>query len=141
MDLPINASKIDWPQDRVGMTSRLKREGCRAIGRMGGDTAAFDVVMGVIRILAQHAKDKLQEQQDIKSGNLAKVAEARVEKQRVRDEAEGRMEQSLINQGETLKNRLAALQKRKEDALNRVIPVPNPFEQERIAQGIGTGKT
>lgn len=58
-DIGTNAEKLPWPQDIGGITSRLKREGCRSIGRINGKDAAFETVMNVLKVLAQHAKVKL----------------------------------------------------------------------------------
>jgi hypothetical protein len=145
MDIPSNPAKIPWPTDTVGMTSRLKREGCRAIGRMSGSDDNFEVVMQVLRILAQHAKDKLEEQKDIVKGNIVNLAMQRADAQRKRDDETDRMENSLKSQAETLKNRIAALQKRKEAMLQQRIErkpkVVSLKEQRRIDEGIGGPKS
>jgi len=120
MDIPSNPAKIDWPTDRVGMTSRLKREGCRAIGRMNADKENLDVVMAVLRILAQHAQDKFAEQVDIKAGNLAKLAGQRQAAQDENERKEMAMENQLKAEAKTLKNRIAALEARKRKVLQRV---------------------
>ena len=137
MDIPSNSAKIDWPTDRAGITSRLKREGCRAIGRMSGDRENLDVVMDVLRILAQHAKDKFAEQEDITRGNLAKLAKQRQDAQDANDRAEIAMENDLKAQAETLKNRIAALEARKRRIVEQVIPASDAKAQ----QGIGTAKS
>ncbi len=61
-DFPTNAEKLPWPQDISGITARLRREGCRSIGRMKGNDDAFEVVMGTLRVLAKHATAKLTQQ-------------------------------------------------------------------------------
>ena len=138
MDIPTNPAKIDWPQDRAGMTSRLKREGCRAIGRMAGDPINLDVTIGVLRILAQHAKDKFAEQVDIKAGNLAKLAEQRQVAQDENDRQEIAMEDALKAEAKTLKNRIAALEGRKRRLVERVA---KPTENTKAQQGIGSAKS
>ena len=80
-----NPSKLPWPQDRVGMTSQLKREGCRAIGRMGGDPGNLDTVMSVLRVLANHAKAKLEEQRVSRANAVISLAVKRVEQAEVND--------------------------------------------------------
>jgi len=59
-----NARKLPWPQDIGGITAKLQREGCRAIGRIGGQDAHYEVVMEVLRVLAKHAESKLAAQKE-----------------------------------------------------------------------------
>jgi len=87
---------------------------------MGGDEGNLDVVMTVLRILAQHAKDKFAEQVDVKAGNLAKLAGQRQEAQDENDRQEIAMESALRAEAVTLKNRIAALEARKRRVLQRV---------------------
>lgn len=73
-DFPTNAEKLPWPQDISGITARLRREGCRSIGRMKGNDDAFEVVIGTLRVLAKHATVKLVQQKkhtgDLKSNAI-----------------------------------------------------------------------
>jgi len=79
-----NARKLPWPQDRGGITAKLQREGCRAIGRMGGRDDAYNVVMEVLRVLAKHAEGKLDQQkvglEDKRLGAIRKQEQARAAK-------------------------------------------------------------
>ena len=77
-----NPRKLPWPQDIGGITAKLQREGCRAIGRIGGQDKHYAVVLEVLRVLAKHAESKLQQQ---KEGLLAKQAHAaqKLEERRV----------------------------------------------------------
>ncbi len=61
-DFETNAEKLPWPQDISGITAKLRREGCRSIGRMKGNDHAMEVVMGTLRVLAKHAEAKLAQQ-------------------------------------------------------------------------------
>lgn len=143
MDIPSNPAKIDWPTDKAGITGRLKREGCRAIGRISGDSDNLDIVMNVLRILAQHAKDKLAEQQAIHKGNLVMLADRRAESEVKNDNRYNAMERSLKTQAETLKNRLASLQKRKDDTIKRSMMKVKEVglaEERRTREGIGGGQ-
>jgi len=112
---------------------------------MSGDEENLDVVMTVLRILAQHAKDKFSEQQDIASGNLAKLAQQRQDAQDERDRAEMAMEEDLKSQAETLKNRIAALQTRKVKMLrDAAAPAKDRARRATEAkdeQGIGSAKS
>jgi len=148
MEISNNPAKIPWPSDNVGMTSRLKREGCRAIGRMSGRDENLEIVMQVLRLLAQHAQDKLSEQKDIRQGNLVNLAQQRAEAAKAAENASSAVEKHLSNQVETLKNRLAAFQKRKEQAILRETNVQarrkvvlSEIEQARVEQGIGSAKS
>lgn len=77
-EIGTNAEKLPWPQDIGGITARLKREGCRSIGRINGNDDHFDTVMKVLRVLAEHAKIKLIAQKkhnvDKKDHSLAQRA-------------------------------------------------------------------
>lgn len=74
-----NPLKLPWPSDRAGISQKLQREGCRAIGRMGGDPANYDMVMEVLRILAAHAAEKLEDQKVTAAATLVKAAGARAD--------------------------------------------------------------
>ena len=111
-----NPSKLPWPQDRVGMTSQLKREGCRAIGRMGGDPTNFDTVMSVLRVLARHAQAKLEEQRTSRASSVLNLAVKRADQEAANDQATMRTENSLNRQRDALDLRIAALASRKADA-------------------------
>ncbi len=75
-DFPTNAEKLPWPQDLGGITSRLKREGCRSIGRINGNDKHYATVMEVLRVLAKHAKVKIVAQKkrndDLKLADIAR---------------------------------------------------------------------
>ena len=67
---PTNPQKLPWPTDRGGMTQKLQREGCRAIGRMMGDDDAYEVLMEVLRVLAKHADAMLEQQKADKQARI-----------------------------------------------------------------------
>ena len=61
---PVSVSRVVvTPQDPKGLTTALKRELARSIGRMGGKKENLDVVLGTIDAFAKHAKVKVKEQQ------------------------------------------------------------------------------
>ena len=55
-----NSAKLPWPQDKGGITSLLRREGARAIGRIGGRKERLDLVLEVLDILRQYAIEKYE---------------------------------------------------------------------------------
>ncbi len=149
MDKPpiTNAAKLPWPQDRAGMTSQLKREGCRAIGRMGGNPERFDVVLQVLRVLAHHAEAKLTEQSHSKEEAVLKLAQVRVLHEEMNDQQAMAMENSLHRQKDALDLRLVAIRSRKADAKRQWEEVlrrraagedDNELEDARAQQGIGS---
>lgn len=104
-----NPMKLDWPTDTVGMTQRLQREGCRAIGRMGGDDANYKTVMAVLKVLAKHAKVKLDDQKADLTATIAKAVETRATAARVSAESEARKEAALVSQINSLDKRLKTI--------------------------------
>ncbi len=83
-DYETNPRRLPWPQDKGGITAKLQREGCRAIGRIGGRDNAYDVVMEVLRVLAKHAESKLAAQKvGLKNRRNADVAKT-LEKQQAK---------------------------------------------------------
>ncbi len=108
-----NPSKLPWPQDRVGMTTQLKREGCRSIGRMGGNPDNFDTVMSVLRVLAHHAQAKLEEQRSGKEAAVLALATKRAEQEEVNDQQAMGMENALHRQRDALDLRIKAMAGRK----------------------------
>lgn len=56
--VPANPAAIQWPVDALGITSTLKREGCRAAGRINGDDTKLEAFMAVLRTLAGHAQSR-----------------------------------------------------------------------------------
>lgn len=152
MDKPLvlSSSKLVWPQDKIGMTSQLKREGCRAIGRMGGDPQNLEIVMEVLRVLARHATSKMGEQRNEREQALLILARKRVEQSEVNDRAAMGMETALRSQRDSLDKRIAALAKRKIVAEARwaeVLRAREAGEEDtsnddaRAREGIGAAKT
>lgn len=111
-----NPAKLVWPQDTVGMTSQLRREGCRAIGRMSGDGNNLELVIGVLRVLAFHAKAKFLEQEISRDLTLLKLANKRLDQGKENDRVADAMRTSLVNQRDAISNRLEALAQRKATA-------------------------
>ena len=73
-----NPRKIVWPHDPYGITSMLKKEGVRAVGRIKGDPKKLDVFLGVLRALVDHSRVKTDAQRVAIAQALA-VIEARQE--------------------------------------------------------------
>jgi hypothetical protein len=111
-----NPSKLPWPQDRVGMTTQLKREGCRAIGRMGGKPENFDTVMSVLRVLAHHAEAKLEAQRSGREDAVLSLAVKRADQEKVNDQNAMGMENALHRQRDALDLRIKAMAARKATA-------------------------
>ena len=129
------------------MTAQLKREGCRSIGRMGGDEKRYDTVMQVLRVLATHAKAKLEEQRTSREAAVMKLAVKRAEQEEANDQAAMGMENSLRRQRDALDDRIAAMADRKKAAKAQWDAVviaratgklDNSQEDAKAAQGIGT---
>lgn len=59
----VNSQELVFPQDEHGFTSMLRKEGVRAVGRIGGDPERLNVFKATLRVLAQHADTKLKHQQ------------------------------------------------------------------------------
>jgi len=115
MDQSTNPAKLPWPTDSTGMTGHLKREGCRAIGRMGGDDANLEVVMEVLRILAKHAKAKLLEQKAEQLRAVSQLAVDTATQAIANERAANRQEDALIAQMDTAQAKLDALRDRRAD--------------------------
>jgi hypothetical protein len=73
-----NSAKLPWPQDRGGITSLLRREGARAIGRIGGREDRLELVLEVLDILREYAIEKYEFQRTA-ADNKRKAAEERAE--------------------------------------------------------------
>lgn len=104
-----NSLALDWPQDLYGITQQLKREGCRAIGRMGGDSNNYELVMSVLKTLAAHAKAKLAEQEASKLVSNEQAAISRQEAENWNTQRVGQMERQITAQMTRLTKSLSAL--------------------------------
>lgn len=74
----VNVCDIVWPQDTYGVTSMLKKEGARAIGRIKGDEDKLAVVMETLKCLAQHAQTKMDEQKRQRERQIAAAENMRL---------------------------------------------------------------
>ena len=54
----VNPRAIEFPFDKHGFTTVLRKEGVRAIGRIKGDADKFDVLIHTLKVLGEHAKIK-----------------------------------------------------------------------------------
>lgn len=60
---PVSVTRtVVTPQDPRGLTTALKRELARSIGRMGGKAENLDIVLGTLKAFGDHAKAKVKEQ-------------------------------------------------------------------------------
>lgn len=71
----VNAAKLPWPQDKQGITSRLKREIARSIGRVQGDEAKRKLVEEVLAIGNTYLKDKFKDQVNRRENAVALAKE------------------------------------------------------------------
>lgn len=97
-----NPLNLEWPQDQYGITSMLKKEGVRAVGRLNGDDTKLDVFLGTVRLLVQYAKEKHAEQTRVNAARATEVADY----QRVDRERAEAMRQSSIARLQTELGRL-----------------------------------
>lgn len=70
---------VEAPRDPKGLTTSLKREFARSIGRMGGKQENLEVVVKTAEAFIKHAKVKVKEQ---KAAQEAAVKDARVKAER-----------------------------------------------------------
>lgn len=86
-----NPLEVIWPLDEFGFTSMLRKEGVRAIGRIKGDDAKLAVFMATLRVLAEHAGVKTEDQKLVIEQHRAEAA-ARTEAEYARSEADKQAE-------------------------------------------------
>jgi len=105
--LMTNAQKLPWPPDRMGITHRLRREGCRAIGRMDGKTERLTLIKDTLRVLARHAEAKIDQQ------NLHRARSA-MKQLKAQDASKAANLESMKRQENALKKQISSLGKRLE---------------------------
>lgn len=66
-----NQSLVVFPLDATGFTSMFRKEGVRAIGRMSASDDKFEVFVQTLRVLAAHAKAKLEAQKGARVASIA----------------------------------------------------------------------
>jgi hypothetical protein len=71
-----NALRLPFCSDKHGITSMMKKEGVRTIGRINGSDDKLNVVLHTLKVLAAYAKEKHAQQQEQHRTRLA--AEAKV---------------------------------------------------------------
>jgi hypothetical protein len=119
-EVTANVRKLPWPQDKNGMTSNMKREICRSIGRMAGDPAKLAIVQEVLDISKEYADAKFKEQQD-KAVASKKAREERRAKEVLQKEfAQRAYADNIINQAAAL-NKEAELIKENLEKAKEVI--------------------
>ncbi|SEN67588.1 hypothetical protein SAMN05216227_102035 [Pseudorhodobacter antarcticus] len=86
-----NPLDIKFPFDDTGFTSMLRKEGARAVGRIGGDAVRLQVFLNTLRVLGEHAKVKIAAQVAQKAKDLERM-EAENAKEAERHQAAQRVE-------------------------------------------------
>lgn len=81
--VPSNPLKISWPQDTYGFCTALRREGCRAAGRISGDKKKLAVLLETLKTIAGHAQARCAAQQE-----AITEARARAEALQAREQAD-----------------------------------------------------
>lgn len=66
-----NPTNLVFPVDATGFTTVLRKEGARAVGRLGGDPERLSVFLNTLRVLGDHAKTKLEAQKTARATALA----------------------------------------------------------------------
>jgi hypothetical protein len=74
-----NPTDLVFPVDSTGFTTVLRKEGARAVGRIGGDPARLEVYLKTLRVLGDHAKTKLEAQKAGKAAVAKAVADRAAE--------------------------------------------------------------
>lgn len=85
----VNSQKLPWPQDTAGITSRFKREACRAVGRMGGKVERLKLIKEVLEVINAYADAKF-EQQVVNNKRLIKERAEKRAKEVLQREKEAR---------------------------------------------------
>lgn len=115
---PTNPEKLPWPQDIGGITAKLRREGCRSIGRMNGIDRHYNTVMDVLRVLAKHAEAKLAVQKKLSITRAETFEQKRLDRATAR---EGDRVLKLRNLAKDMEH-----MKKQYDALNTQGVTPSP---------------
>ncbi len=113
-----NANRLPWPQDTLGITHRLRREGCRAIGRMDGKSERLDLIMATLRVLAKHSAAKLDQQ----LASKAKIAALQLQRS---EEAARQNAAQLRRQADALRKQIGGLEGRLDRVVDAGKETPN----------------
>ena len=73
-----NPLKLQFPQDRFGNLSRFKAEGLKSVERLYGNEDKLDTFLETLRVIAQHAKARCDQQKAAREAALV-PAEPEVE--------------------------------------------------------------
>lgn len=60
--VPANVSLVEWPQDSMGVASKLKAELIRTAGRVNGDEDKARLALAVIEVGVAHLKARFKAQ-------------------------------------------------------------------------------
>lgn len=71
-----NPLKLQFPQDKFGNLTRLKAEGLKSVSRMYGSDEKYETFLATLKVLAAHAKSRLEQQKAAKA--LALVSDVPV---------------------------------------------------------------
>jgi hypothetical protein len=106
-----NSVNLVFPLDRTGFTTVLRKEGARAVGRIGGDDERLAIYLSTLRVLGDHAKAKLVAQKTAKVTAQERADALVLREQRARADEENteinRLEKLALAASQSLVARLA----------------------------------
>lgn len=118
----VNSRLLKYPQDRGGVTSKLRREAARSVGRIAGDEVKLKLVLDTLDVARQYALDKFEAQKETAELRRAEFARrAKLDKERVRREAEGAIKSKLDNADALTKEAAAMRKALKADPITKTI--------------------
>lgn len=68
-----NAAFVEFPRDKWGMTSELRKAGLRAAGSVRGNKEKYDLFVSTLRVLAQHAAARIKTDAEAIAAQAAKI--------------------------------------------------------------------
>ena len=69
-----NPAMVEFPLDRWGMTSELRKAGIRAAQSVRGDPEKQALLVATLRVLAQHSAARVNSDADAVAARVAKIA-------------------------------------------------------------------
>ena len=91
----ITVTSPEWPRDIYGITSGLRREIARTVGRLNGDPQKLEVFMKTLQAGAKWGKERIVIQQGIKKASMEDADDQHkieLEKRKLDDAKAGRIE-------------------------------------------------
>ena len=74
--VPTNPAFLEWPTDKHGVTSDLKKHALAAIGKIKGNKERHDLVMFTLGVLAKHAMTRYLADKDYQLEQIKLIQEA-----------------------------------------------------------------